>query len=258
MAQALDRGRVKQGRKRMSVTELMPQTKAAQLLGYSRMVDISLVLDQTNFKMQVLDGFEKDAQFELEVVKPYSTGDGQIVRAVHMRVHAGSHVDAPAHQLPTGKHIHDLPLERFIGDAIVADFTDKVPGGAITPEDFEKRIGKKIRKGDRLLLRTDVNNRYFDMELSEWKALSPAMTPEARHWIVDKGISMVGFDMHHGARPKGETRNTSKILPTGGVLTLPYLTNLDQIKQERVTLMCFPLNMINVEASPVRAIVLEH
>ena len=56
----------------MSVTELEPQGKTAPLLTYSRMVDISLVLDQSNFKMQVLDGFEKDAQFELEVVKPYS------------------------------------------------------------------------------------------------------------------------------------------------------------------------------------------
>ena len=109
-----------------------------------------------------------------------------------------------------------------------------------------------------MLLRTDVNKRYFEMELSEWKEMSPGMTPEARHWLVENGISMVGFDMHHGARPKGETRNTSKILPTGGVLTLPYLNNLDQIRKERVTLMCFPLNMINVEASPVRAIVLEN
>jgi kynurenine formamidase len=241
----------------MSVMEMTSAAQTAPLLKYSRMIDISLVLDQSNFKMQVLDGFEKDAQFELEVVKPYHTGDGQIVRAVHMRVHAGSHVDAPAHQLPTGKHIHELPLDRFIGDAIVADFTDKVPGGAITPEDFEKRIGSKLRKGDRVLLRSNVHKRYFEMELSEWKSLSPAMTPEARHWLVEKGVSMVGFDMHHGARPKGETRNTSKILPTGGVLTLPYLNNLDQITKERVTLMCFPLNMINVEASPVRAIVLE-
>lgn len=241
----------------MSVMEMTSAAQTAPLLKYSRMIDISLVLDQSNFKMQVLDGFEKDAQFELEVVKPYHTGDGQIVRAVHMRVHAGSHVDAPAHQLPTGKHIHELPLDRFIGDAIVADFTDKVPGGAITPEDFEKRIGSKLRKGDRVLLRSNVNKRYFEMELTEWKALSPAMTPEARHWLVERGVSMVGFDMHHGARPKGETRNTSKILPTGGVLTLPYLNNLDEITKERVTLMCFPLNMINVEASPVRAIVLE-
>src|SRR5262245_14959 len=103
-----------QGGMLMDVAELSPKAKAepTALLPFSRVIDISLELDPNTFRMQVPDGFDKDAQFEVEVIKPYSTGDGQIVRAVHMRLHAGSHVDAPAHQLPTGKHIHELALER--------------------------------------------------------------------------------------------------------------------------------------------------
>jgi arylformamidase len=246
----------------MDVAELSPRTKtesgSGALLPFSRVIDISFKLDPDTFRMQVPDGFDKDTQFEVEVIKPYSTGDGQIVRAVHMRLHAGSHVDAPAHQLPTGKHIHELALDRFIGDALVADFSDKLGGEAITIEDLDARYGKKIRKGDRLLLRTNANKKYFDMDLDAWKAYSPGLTVEARHWIIEKGISMVGFDMYHGKKPKGETRNTSKIFPTAGVLTLPYLNNLDQITKERVTLICFPLAIVNVEATPVRAIVLEN
>jgi kynurenine formamidase len=38
---------------------------------------------------------------------------------------------------------------------------------------------------------------------------------------------------------------------------MPYLKNLDQIQKKRVTLVALPLKMIGVEASPVRAIVLE-
>src|SRR5262245_2069544 len=108
-----------QGGTPMDVAELSPKAKSepTALLPYSRVIDISFELNPDTFRMQVPDGFDKDAQFEVEVIKPYSTGDGQIVRAVHMRLHAGSHVDAPAHQLPTGKHIHELALERFIGDA---------------------------------------------------------------------------------------------------------------------------------------------
>jgi arylformamidase len=246
----------------MDVAELSPKTKTdprpEALLPYSRVIDISFTLDPETFRMQVPDGFDKDAQFEVEVIKPYSSGDGQIVRAVHMRLHAGSHVDAPAHQLPTGKHIHELALERFIGDALVADFSDKLGGGAITVEDLDARYGKKIRKGDRLLVRTNANKRYFEMDLDAWKKYSPGFTVEARHWIIEKGVSMVGFDMYHGRKPDGEKRNTSKIFPTAGVLTLPYLNNLDQIRKERVTLICFPLAIVNVEATPVRAIVLEN
>src|SRR3954468_21093872 len=141
----------------MNVAELAPRTRSvsslSSLLPISRVIDISMELDAGTFRIKVPDGFDKDCQFEVEGIKPYSSGDGQIVRAVHMRLHAGSHVDAPAHQLPTGKHIHELAIERFIGDAVVADFTDKLGGQAITVEDLDARYGKKIRKGDRLLVR---------------------------------------------------------------------------------------------------------
>src|SRR5215212_11780746 len=122
--------------------KIKPETAQTALLPYSRAIDISFELDPETFRMQVPDGFDKDAQFEVEVIKPYSTGDGQIVRAVHMRLHAGSHVDAPAHQLPTGQHIHELALDRFIGDALVVDFSDKLGGHAITVEDLDARYGK--------------------------------------------------------------------------------------------------------------------
>ena len=59
-----------------------------------------------------------------------------------------------------GTQIHQLPLELFMGDAIIADLRDKMPGKAITEKDLEKRLDNRIRKGDRLLLRTDHNNSY--------------------------------------------------------------------------------------------------
>jgi kynurenine formamidase len=38
---------------------------------------------------------------------------------------------------------------------------------------------------------------------------------------------------------------------------MPYLKNLEKIGKKRVTLIALPLKMIGVEASPIRAIVLE-
>ena len=89
--------------------------------------------------MRTPAGFKKDMQFEMEVIKEHDApgGAGQIVRGVHMRLHAGSHVDAPEHNVAGGKQIHDLPLDLFIGDAIIADLRDKLPGKAITEKDLE-------------------------------------------------------------------------------------------------------------------------
>ena len=97
-------------------------------------VDISLELDPKNFAMRTPAGFKRDMQFEMEVLKEHDApgGAGQIVRGVHMRLHAGSHVDAPEHNVRGGTQIHQLPLELFMGDAIIADLRDKLPGQAIT------------------------------------------------------------------------------------------------------------------------------
>ena len=66
-------------------------------LAISKIIDISLELDDSKFSMRTPPGFKKDLQFKLEVLKEHDApqGAGQIVRGVHMRLHAGSHIDAP-------------------------------------------------------------------------------------------------------------------------------------------------------------------
>src|SRR5579871_3720469 len=100
-----------------------------------KIIDISLELDATKFRMRTYEGFTKDMQFEVEVIKDYPGGLGQIVRGAHMRLHAGTHVDAPSHMVKGGDDIHDLPLDLFIGPAIVADIRHRAPKGGITADD---------------------------------------------------------------------------------------------------------------------------
>jgi kynurenine formamidase len=209
--------------------------------------------------MRTPAGFKKDMQFEMETLKEHDApgGAGQIVRGVHMRLHAGSHVDAPEHNVRGGTQIHQLPLELFIGDAVVADLRDKMPGKAITENDLERAVGARIRKGDRLLLRTDHNNAY-DGGSDKWMKASPYLTIGATDWCIGKGVVIVGYDFYHGNDEPGAPRvfHNSRTLSEHGIVTMPYLKNLDRITKDRVTLIGFPLNIIGAEASPVRAVVL--
>lgn len=222
-------------------------------------VDLSLELDPANFAMRTPAGFKKDMQFEMEVIKEHDapSGAGQIVRGVHMRLHAGSHVDAPEHNVRGGTQIHQLPLELFIGDAIVADLRDKLPGKAITEKDLEERVGSLIRTGDRLLLRTDRNNSY-DGGSERWMKESPYLTIGATKWCIRKGAVIVGYDFYHGNDEPGAPRvfHNSRTLSEHGVITMPYLKNLDRIEKERFTLIGLPLKLIGAEASPIRAVAL--
>ncbi len=224
-----------------------------------KIIDISLELDPGNFAMRTPAGFKKDMQFEIEVLKEHDApgGAGQIVRGVHMRLHAGSHVDAPEHNVRGGTQIHQLPLELFIGDAVVADLREKLPGKAITESDLEKAIGTRVRRGDRVLLRTDHNNSY-DGGSNKWMQQSPYLTIGATEWLIAKGVVIVGYDFYHGNDEPGAPRvfHNSRTLSEHGIITMPYLKNLDRIPKERVTLVALPLNIVGAEASPVRAVVL--
>jgi arylformamidase len=229
-----------------------------------KIIDISLELDPKNFGMRTPAGFTRDLQFAMEVLKEHDApgGAGQIVRGVHMRLHAGSHVDAPEHNVRGGTQIHQLPLELFIGEAIIADLRDKIlrdnmPGQAITEADLERRLGSRIKPGDRVLLRTDHNNGY-DGGSDKWMKASPYLTIGATEWLIAKRVVIVGYDFYHGNDEPGAPRvfHNSRTLSEHGIITMPYLKNLDRIPGERVTLIALPLNIIGAEASPVRAVVL--
>ena len=87
-----------------------------------KLIDISLPLDARTFHMRTYSGFKKDMQFEVEVIKDYEDGGyGQIVRGAHMRLHAGTHVDAPSHMLKGAPDLQEVPLRAYFGDAIIAD-----------------------------------------------------------------------------------------------------------------------------------------
>jgi arylformamidase len=225
----------------------------------SKLIDISLELDANNFHMRTPAGFKRDMQFEVEVIKDFDAagGAGQIVRGVHMRLHAGSHVDAPEHFVKGGKQIHQLPLETFYGPAVVADVRHRMPGKGITGVDLEMSCGKDIQTGDRVLLRTDCNVDY-DGSMA-WQKRSPYLTNDAIDWCLQHRVPVVGFDMYHGAdAPDSKVVfNTSRRLQEAGVVTMPYLKNLGAIGKKRVTLIALPLKMIGVEASPIRAVVVE-
>ena len=174
-----------------------------------------------------------------------------------MRLHAGSHVDAPEHFVKGGKQIHELPLDTFIGPAVVADLRHRMPGGGITADDLEKAAGGDLRNGERILLRTDCNKDYDGS--MEWQRRSPYLANDAIDWCLKKRVLIVGFDMYHGADAPDSPVifNTSRRFQEAGVVTMPYLKNLGAIGKKRVTLIALPLKMIGVEASPIRAVVLE-
>src|SRR5206468_11527270 len=78
-----------------------------------RYYDISLNLSPDTVRWVVAPPLEVHERRRI------SRGDDVNATALTVSVHAGTHVDAPFHFLPDGAAIDSVPLERFMGPALV-------------------------------------------------------------------------------------------------------------------------------------------
>ena len=79
------------------------------------LIDISVPLSDATPAWPDSPGYSSDRLRSLE------RGDACNVTVVRMDVHAGTHVDAPAHFLGGGATVDSLPLDSLVGLAFVAD-----------------------------------------------------------------------------------------------------------------------------------------
>ena len=72
---------------------------------------------------------------------------------VEISTHTGTHCDAPFHFFGNKATIDRVPLEQYVGWAVVVDVRGKTPGTAIEPRDIEPYL-EQIAPGDVVLLNT--------------------------------------------------------------------------------------------------------
>ena len=61
-------------------------------------------------------------------------------------------------------------------------------------------MGAVIRRGDRLLLRTDINKTYM---MDDWEKRAPYLRSDGTRWCIEKGVVLVGYDFYHGVDEPG-------------------------------------------------------
>jgi arylformamidase len=168
--------------------------------------------------------------------------------------HNGSHVESGLHFFRGGAAIGDIPLERFIGPACVADLSFCGDLEPVTAEMLDKAVGDVFRPGMRLLIRTDHPLRHFDND--DYWDTPPYVTESAAEWIVERKASVVGMDCIT-ERPGDPAFPIHRALLSQEIPILENLANLDEIRQVSVWLFAAPIKVADVEAAPCRAIVIE-
>ena len=202
-----------------------------------RYYDISLNLSPETVRWGVAPPLEVHERRRM------SRGDDVNATALTMSVHAGTHVDAPAHFVPDGAGIDSVPLERFMGPAVVhhvdADrFITEEHVSAI-PLDGATRVLFKTRNSE-LLKRRDFEPNFVAFSLGAARAL------------VARGVRLVGLDYLSVAHADTQVPVHRAFLDHGVVLLEGI--DLSEIAPGRYELICFPLRLRGLDGAPCRAV----
>ena len=161
-------------------------------------------------------------------------------------VHTGSHVDAPYHVLQDGKTIEKISLDKFMGKAVVLDFT-KVKD-SITKNHL-KNSKLKIQKNEIVLLKT--KNKLE-------KSFNPNFTylgKTGAEYLASKKVKAVGID-NLGIERSQPNHETHKILLSKGIVIFEGL-DLSNVKEGKYFFHGLPLKIRKGDASPVRAVLVK-
>ena len=156
--------------------------------------------------------------------------------------HVGTHADAPLHVIDGGAGAESLPLDAFIGPALVVDV------GSV-PRDLGTEWAERVPDGTaRLLLRTGASIASGTFP-ADWPALSAA----AAVLLVRRGVRLLGVDAPSVDRRESKTLAVHHALFSGGAQVLENL-DLRDVAEGEYELAAAPVRWAGVDAAPVRAV----
>lgn len=181
---------------------------------------------------------------KLIITRNFENGSGIRETKVELELHTGTHMDTPLHMIEGGQDSSFFQVKDMIVPCKVLDFTDVKDG--ITKKDLEKH---DIQRGDFILLKTQ------NSDSNDFQPDFIYVKESGAKYLAQIGIKGVGIDSL-GIERSQPDHATHKLLLGSGIHILEGL-RLKGVGEGRYTLIAAPLNIRNVEASPVRALLVK-
>jgi arylformamidase len=179
----------------------------------------------------------------VEILRNYETSS-MYESSIWMNLHTGTHVDFPLHGIKDGSNSNNHNISQYLGPCKVIDFTHI--DDSIKKEDL---IGIHIEEHDFLLFKTK-NSAFEGFDYEFVYLHESAATYLASLNIRGVGIDALGIER---SQPNHETHIA---LLSNQMIILEGLRLLE-VKAGNYQLICLPINILNVEALPVRAILIQ-
>lgn len=182
--------------------------------------------------------------FELHERRRMTRGDHNNSSAVTMSLHSGTHVDAPFHFVPDGATIDTLPLELFMGPALVH---------AVETERYimAEHVASLDLDGITRVLFKTRNSQLLQKASYEPDFVS--FSVEAAKILVAKGVKLVGLDYLSVAHAGDEQVPVHRAFLDRGIVLLEG-ADLSKVTPGRYELVCFPIRIRGADGAPCRAV----
>ena len=178
--------------------------------------------------------------------------DGYNLELLFLSSHTGTHIDAPYHFVKDGMKIHQIPLDRLIGKAILIKLK-KTRNSSITKEDiilFEKKNGVIPNDSSVFFFTEWQKNLKKDNYFTE----NPGLDKSAADYLVSKKINLVGIDSPSIDLGTDDSFIVHQIFSKNNILIVENLANLNKIPSKEFTFTILPLKLKDATGSPVRAV----
>ena len=199
--------------------------------------DISVAVDESTPE------WPGDTPFSCGWPWQMSAGASVNVSTVTLSPHVGTHADAPLHVRDGWAGSHELPLDAFMGPAVVCSVGG--PSRELELTDLPSLPGGRI---ERLLLktgRTIVQGTFPE----SWPALSTRAVAE----LLGRGLRLLGVDAPSVDLRDSKTLEVHYALFTGGAYNLENL-DLSAVQDGAYELVALPLRVHGLDAAPARAV----
>lgn len=172
-------------------------------------------------------------------------GDAVNVAAIALSVHAGTHADGPLHFSDLGPAVGELPLDAYIGPALVID----ARGRNVINDDALDDVD--LDGVERVLFCTHAGGDATVFP-GDFAAIDPALAEP----LADAGVRLVGTDAPSVDPLDSTSLDAHHALASRRIAILENLA-LSDVAPGRYTLIALPLRLVEADSSPVRAVLIE-
>ena len=184
--------------------------------------------------------------------------------------HGGTHLDAPRHFSATGQTADEIPVDRFVGDAVVVDITAKCAANAVYEITADDLVAWEAEHHRQLvdvivLLKTGWGSRwpdrkaYLGTELRGAEGVAalrfPGLAPEAAKWLAEhRRLKAIGIDTASIDHGPSTHFLSHQVLCGANIPVIENVAALDAVPATGAFVVALPMKIAGGSGGPVRII----